>query len=169
MSALSEKMAVAERQGYISLPSEWQPRRWPDFLPAEFICKHTGKLWVSISFLDRLQALRTLAGFAFTITSGYRHETHPDEVEKTRPGSHNSGMGADIQADGLTGWRIVDLAMKQSPPRKDGLMGTVIAAAVDSDLAPFFNIGVQLASGTAKFIHLDCWPARGPEPVMWSY
>jgi hypothetical protein len=38
----------------------------------EFACKHTGKNEIDPDFVSKLDVLREVCGFPFTITSGYR-------------------------------------------------------------------------------------------------
>ena len=51
----------------------------------EFDCTHTGKNEMDDAFLAKLDQLREECGFPFRITSGYRDETHPNEVVKSTP------------------------------------------------------------------------------------
>jgi len=106
----------------------------------EFDCTHTGLNEMDPDFLERLDFLREECGFPFRISSGYRHETHPNERRKSEPGTHNKGIAADILVkDGFERMNVVHNALK---------MG-------------FGGIGVA-----KTFVHVD---ARKTTPVMWTY
>ena len=92
------------------------------------------------AFLERLDQLREECGFPFTITSGFRDETHPNEARKETPGTHNQGIAADIKvSNGTERMNIVHQALK---------MG-------------FGGIGIA-----KTFVHVD---TRTTTPVMWTY
>lgn len=106
----------------------------------EFNCTHTNKNEMDPAFLEKLDALREECGFPFTITSGYRDESHPNEARKKIPGTHNQGIAADIAiSNGTERINIVHQALK---------MG-------------FGGIGVA-----KTFVHVD---TRTTTPVMWTY
>ena len=118
---------------------------YPNFSEAEFTCSHTGKCEMQASFMEKLQALRTAHGKAMTVTSGYRHETHPVEAEKDRPGIHTMGLAVDIACGGSDAYNIMRLAF---------------------DLG-FTGIGVA-QSGRNRFLHLDTY-TKPPRSNVWSY
>ena len=127
--------------------ASWPKHRWPNFSAQEFTCSHTGDLFVDEGFMDALQDLRTRLGEPMTITSGYRHPTHPVEATKSKPGAHTRGMAADIGVRG--GYDIVKLAYDV------GMTG----------------IGIS-QSGSKRFLHLDKVPIGDvaiPRPALWSY
>ena len=106
----------------------------------EFDCTHTGLNEMDQAFLKRLVQLREACGFPFVITSGYRHESHPNEVNKKNPGTHNQGIAADIRVtSGVERMNIVHEAVKMD----------------------FGGIGVA-----KTFVHVD---DRKTTPVMWTY
>lgn len=106
----------------------------------EFNCTHTNKNEMDPDFLERLDFLREECGFPFTITSGYRDKSHPNEARKKIPGTHNQGIAADIAiSNGTERINIVHQALK---------MG-------------FGGIGVA-----KTFVHVD---TRTTTPVMWTY
>jgi len=106
----------------------------------EFACKHTGKNAIEEEFVHRLDALREECGFPFTITSGYRHHTHPVESRKSTIGTHCRGIAADIAVgNGIERATLVANAFKLG----------------------FTGIGV--AKG---FIHVDI---RESDSVLWVY
>lgn len=110
------------------------------FKVSEFDCKETGENKMSEEFLLKLDALRHICGFPFTITSGYRSEQHSVEASKTKPGMHTYGCAADIKAtNGYHKYLIIKHAME---------MG-------------FTGIGVA-----KTFIHVD---TRTTTPVVWNY
>ena len=80
-----------------------------------------------------------------TITSGYRDPKHPIEARKEKPGTHTTGLAADIACNGQDAYDILQIAFELG----------------------FSGIGVQ-QKGSARFIHLDMWE-DGPRPNVWSY
>lgn len=121
---------------------------YPNFSEDEFRCKHTGRCEMSPEFMAKLQRLRIAYGRPMTVTSGYRHPTHPIEAAKARPGSHATGRAVDIGVQGADALRLIVLAV--------GL--------------GFSGIGVQQKGG-GRFIHLDDLPDGGgfSRPMVWSY
>jgi zinc D-Ala-D-Ala carboxypeptidase len=119
--------------------------KYPNFTEAEFTCSHTGKCEMQASFMDKLQALRTAHSKAMTVTSGYRHETHPVEAEKDRPGIHTMGLAVDIACGGSDAYNIMRLAFELG----------------------FTGIGVA-QSGRNRFLHLDTY-TKPPRSNVWSY
>lgn len=109
---------------------------------SEFDCSHTGENRMDPEFLKRLDELRFNCGFPFTITSGYRHPSHPAEAKKAKPGTHSQGIAADIAVS--NSWqrrRIVEEAIE---------MG-------------FRGIGVA-----KTFVHIDDRDEDQPS-VLWTY
>ena len=109
----------------------------------EFDCTHTGTGGDNMDpeFLAKLDELREICGFPFRITSGWRDATHPVELRKAQPGTHNQGIACDIAvSNGFERMNIVHEALK---------MGC------------FNGIGVG-----KNFVHLD---TRKTTPVMWTY
>ena len=110
------------------------------FTKAEFACKHTGKNETKDSFIHSLDQLRHVCGFPFTITSGYRDKTHPEEIGKAVPGQHNRGVAADVRVTGgMQRRKVVEMAF----------------------VVGFTGIGVSKG-----FVHLD---KRNTQPMLWSY
>ena len=118
------------------------------FTESELRCQHTGIYNTDPDFLAKLNAIRHECGFPFVVTSGYRHNTHPIEAKKTRPGAHATGRAVDIAVYGKQAHKVVEVALKH------GMTG----------------IGVQ-QKGAGRFIHLDdidggLYLIR---PTIWSY
>ncbi len=110
------------------------------FKRSEFDCKHTGLNGMAPEFLERLDRLRAACGFAFSITSGYRDTSHPNECRKAKGGTHTQGIAADIRiTNGADRYMIVQNAL---------LLG-------------FTGIGVA-----KTFVHVDI---RETTPVLWTY
>jgi|TARA_R110001632_G_scaffold57930_1_gene141431 uncharacterized protein YcbK (DUF882 family) len=107
----------------------------------EFDCQETGNNAMCPFFLEKLDELRHVCGFSFTITSGYRDPIgHPIESRKNVPGTHAKGIAADIHINsGAEGYKIVQEAMRLG----------------------FTGVGVA-----KTFIHVD---TRTSMPVMWCY
>jgi zinc D-Ala-D-Ala carboxypeptidase len=73
-----------------------------NFSAWEFRCKHTGKTGININLVLAVQKLRDALGSPISISSGYRHPTHPIEARKPNgPGVHSQGLAADIVAPGV--------------------------------------------------------------------
>jgi zinc D-Ala-D-Ala carboxypeptidase len=116
---------------------------YPNFTKAEFDCKHTGFNEMKPEFMKLLQALRLMYGKPMTITSGYRHHTHPVEARKGHTtGEHTLGVCCDIACSGADRYHIIRLALKLGFPR----------------------IGIA-----KKFIHLGIGGAGLPSPTIWDY
>ena len=117
---------------------------YPNFAKSEFDCKHTGLNEMKPEFMAKLQALRAEYGKPMTITSGYRHPTHPIEARKGRSdGEHTRGMCCDIACStGVDRYDIVKLALKYG----------------------FHRIGIA-----KNFIHLGLGGKGLPHNVMWEY
>jgi len=120
---------------------------YPNFTEAEFVCKHTGKVYMRESFMERLQLLRNAYGKPMYISSGYRDPTHPTEAIKAEPGAHTTGHAADIAISGRDAVKLLKLALNGG----------------------FTGIGIQQKGG-GRFIHLDdASPLHFPRPMIWSY
>lgn len=121
---------------------------YPNFSEREFRCKHTGLCDMHPVFMARLQKLRRRFGKPMTISSGYRHPTHPIEAKKAKPGAHASGRACDIAVEGADALQVISLALELG----------------------FTGIGVQQKGG-GRFIHLDDLPHGGgfSRPMVWSY
>jgi len=118
---------------------------YPNFSEAEFACSHTGTCEMQEHFMDALQELRTIYAKPMPITSGYRSPEHPIEARKNKPGTHATGLAADIACSGQDAYDILQIAFELG----------------------FSGIGVQ-QKGSGRFIHLDMWE-DGPRPNVWSY
>jgi len=95
-------------------------------------------------FMEKLQALRNEYGKAMTITSGYRHWTHPVEARKGHTtGEHTKGACADIACtNGGDRFNLIRLALKHG----------------------FTRIGVA-----KTFIHIGIGAPGLPQNVIWDY
>ena len=106
----------------------------------DFDCQETGENEMSVEFIERLDGLRSVCGFPFIVTSGYRSPDHSIEARKEKPGQHAQGIAADIKVVGGVQRRIlVEKALQ---------MG-------------FTGVGVD-----KNFIHVDI---RTTAPVLWVY
>lgn len=124
--------------------TEW---RWPNFIPAEFICPCCKEQKMEPEFLDRLQALRTAYGKPIPITSGYRCPKHNGRVSDTgETGPHTTGRAVDIGARGGDAVSLLREALKLG----------------------FTGFGID-QKGPTRFIHLDDLPGGYPRPNIWSY
>lgn len=128
-------------------PDVWM---WPHFSPDELKCRGTGKLMVVPAFLDKLEALRALCGFALPVTSYYRAPEHNVRVSATGPdGPHTTARASDLSVFG---------------ERAHTVMANAFAIG-------FTGIGVKQHGALEKrFIHLDDLAGTShPRPRVWSY
>jgi uncharacterized protein YcbK (DUF882 family) len=123
-------------------------KKYPNFSPDEFKCRHTGKVEMDPRFMDRLQRLRSQYGRPMPISSGYRHKTHPVEAKKKGTGTHTMGRACDVVVSGQDAFALVDMAITLG----------------------FTGIGIQ-QKGTGRFIHLDDLREEDGflRPTIWSY
>lgn len=84
--------------------------KYDNFTEEEFKCKHTGLCFMDESFMSSLQMLRSTINEPFIINSGYRHKTHPEEINKKTIGEHTLGKAADIKCNGHLLYSILKLA-----------------------------------------------------------
>lgn len=118
--------------------------KYPNFSKEEFNCKHTGKNEMQPDFMQALQNIRTDYNKPMTITSGYRHWTHPVEARKGHTtGEHTRGTCADILCtNGADRFLLVKLALKHGITR----------------------IGIA-----KNFVHLGIGGVGLPLNVIWEY
>lgn len=123
-------------------PAQWQ--LYPNFRKSEFDCKHTGRNEMKHEFMQVLQAIRSEYNRPMTVTSGYRHPTHPVEARKLHSnGEHTQGTCADIACtSSAERFELIRLALKHGITR----------------------IGV---AGT--FLHLGIGGQGLPQRVIWDY
>lgn len=116
----------------------------PLFFKSEFDCKHTGENEMREDFMDALLALRLDYGKPMTITSGYRHPTHPVEAKKPHSqGEHTQGNCCDVACtDSRSRYQLIKLALKHG----------------------FHRIGIH-----PRFIHLGRGGEGLPQDVIWEY
>ncbi len=122
---------------------------WENFTAEEMADSKTGALVFSISFMDRLQALRTALEFPLIVNSGFRTTAHDKAIGGA--GVHTTGRAVDI-----------------------GIYGARYHAMLDLAPAMGFNgIGsFQKGPYAGRFIHLDDLnnnETTGPRPWGWSY
>jgi len=111
------------------------------FTVEEFDCQETGENEMQEAFLLKLDHLREVCGFPFTITSGYRSPNH--SLERKKPnggGTHTRGIAADIAVSGGS--------QRYQIQKHAYALG-------------FTGIGVH-----RKFVHVDI---RDDNPVAWPY
>jgi uncharacterized protein YcbK (DUF882 family) len=119
--------------------------KYKNFTKQEFDCKHTGENLMQTELLEKLQELRNAYGKPMTVSSGYRHPTHPVEKVKSAPGPHTTGLAVDIAVQGAEAHRVLTLALQLG----------------------FTGIGVQQKGG-GRFVHLDMVKSS-LRPTVWSY
>jgi zinc D-Ala-D-Ala carboxypeptidase len=117
-----------------------------NFTLEEMRCRHTGIDGMQPEFMEMLQKCRQIYGRPMTVTSAYRHPTHPIEARKARPGEHAMGLAADIHVTGSDALDLIDAALS----------------------AGFRRIGVnQNGDIRQRFIHLGA--SKDLPPGVWSY
>lgn len=121
--------------------------KYPNFTEDEFKCSHTGECHMNKDFMRKLQALRTECDFAFHVTSGYRHPTHPIEAAKHKAGEHCYGKAVDIAISGNRAMIVLEKARKYG----------------------FIRLGVK-QNKDGHFIHLgSALPSEGFSSTIWTY
>lgn len=123
--------------------------KYPNFGPGEFRCKGEGccggKADMDDEFMKRLQELRTVCGFPFVVTSGYRCPGHNARVNGGP--AHPAGKAADIATSGGQAFALVGMAKQFG----------------------FTGLGVCQKEAN-RFIHLDTYDGPdAPRPWVWSY
>ena len=121
-------------------PKENKMSQFKYFKLEDFDCQETGENEMSTEFIERLDGLRSVCGFPFIVTSGYRSPNHSIEAKKEQPGQHAQGIAADI--------KVVGGAQRRLLVEKALEMG-------------FTGVGVD-----KNFIHVDI---RTTTPVLWVY
>lgn len=82
-----------------------------NFSAWEFRCHYTGKDGIQLKLVEALQKLRDAIDTPISVTSGYRHPSHPVEVRKAAgPGVHSQGIAADIVAPGIDVLHLMEAA-----------------------------------------------------------
>jgi len=105
----------------------------------DFNCQETGENAMDVEFIKSLDHLRSVCGFPFIITSGFRSLEHSVEKAKKASGTHTQGIAADIKVSGG--------AQRLSIVKHASAMG--------------------MSVGVAKtFVHVDI---RKTEPMCWCY
>jgi uncharacterized protein YcbK (DUF882 family) len=121
---------------------------WNDYAPffskSEFDCKHTGLNEMKPEFMNVLMEIRKEYGKAMSITSGYRHHTHPVEARKTHSnGEHTQGRCCDVACvNGADRFNLVRIALKHGITR----------------------IGIA-----KNFLHFGIGGNGLPQNVIWDY
>ena len=114
------------------------------FKPEEFACKcGCGDMDMDADFLRKIDSLRHLCGFPFTITSGKRCPEHNAKIRGARNSQHLYGKAADISLRGEQAHKVVQAA------REIGFNGIGVAQ-----------------KGNGRFIHVD---NRDGSFAFWSY
>jgi len=115
--------------------------KWKYFKLEEFECKYTGMNKINHELIDMLDEAREIAGVPMIVSSGYRHETHPESF-KNPSSSHIKGLAVDI--------KCVDSKSR----------AIILGALVD--------VGFERFGLHKGFIHADIDQAKA-SPVIWLY
>ena len=120
----------------------------PYFTKDEMKCSHTGIEMMDPDFMQQLTLLREAWGKPMVITSAYRHDTHPIEARKAKPGAHTTGRAVDIAVQGEDALNLLELVLAHD----------------------FTGVGIQ-QKGSGRFIHIDNLQSQEgwPRPTIWSY
>jgi len=100
-------------------------------------------------FMEKVEALRVKAGFAFPVTSTARCPTYNSKVSSTgTTGPHTTGRAIDIGVSGPLAYMLLKLAFE----------------------AGFTGVGVNQKGG-GRFVHLDMIEKSQTiiRPTVWSY
>jgi zinc D-Ala-D-Ala carboxypeptidase len=125
-------------------PAQWDKQKelYPNFPKHEFDCSFSGRNEMKHEFMTVLQAIRNEYG-PMSISSGFRHSTHPIEAKKMRPGEHTFGMCADVRCNnGADRYRLITIALKHGITR----------------------IGIA-----KTFVHIGLGAPTVPNNVIWEY
>ena len=121
----------------------------PHFTDAELACRCGCGMLPAPDFIEKIEALRLLAGFPLIVTSAARCAAHNRAVSETGDsGPHTTGRAIDISVQGAQAYRLAQLALAV------GITG----------------IGVK-QMGAGRYLHLDDLQdsATSPRPRLWSY
>ena len=143
-------MGISKRPDYLIDDAAIEAWRWPNFTPAEFACKGTGRMLIVPAYMDKLQRLRTMYGRPIRLTSGYRTPEHNAMVSTTgQHGPHVTARAIDIAVAGEDAVDLLELSFAYE----------------------FTGFGIkQHGPHASRFIHLDdLTPPDFPRPMIWSY
>ena len=114
------------------------------FSAEELSCTHCGEDGFDTDALNAYNTMRHECGFPWIVTSAYRCEDHPMEINKDSVGAHCGGTALDIYFD------------------SDEKLLKIIQSALNNGIQ---RIGIH---DSAKFIHLD-FDDELPSPAYWQY
>lgn len=118
---------------------------WKNFAREEFSCKcgcDTNE--ITDELIDYAQEIRTEAGFALPVTSGYRCPNHKIERDKKKPGTHAKGLAVDFGIRGEQARIVTRIALTKSRG----------------------GVGIN-QKGLARFVHVDIGQGRAGR--IWTY
>lgn len=123
---------------------------WENFTRDEFECKcGCRQNEIRDELINVLQEIRTAAGVPMPISSGYRCKHHPVEAAKSKPGTHQLGLAADIAVSRAAAFKINKAAAQNEKVTALGWS----------------------QKGNTRFIHIDIVEdsLQFPRPTCWSY
>ena len=126
--------------------SDWNPIDTPNFSRKEMQCKcgNCGKSCsMQSEFMDKLQRMSYICGFALIVNSGFRCRLHPVEINKALPGAHVQGRAADLK------------------PFNSHQRFMILKSAFEVGM-----VGVALEN---NFIHVDDGHEHASRPSSWVY
>lgn len=118
----------------------------PHFSDKELACKCGCGMLPAADFMEKVEALRVLAGFPMPVSSAARCAKHNTNVSTTgATGPHTTGRAIDIAVTGAQAYRLVQLALAIG----------------------FTGVGIS-QKGQGRYVHID--DLTGPtRPALWSY
>lgn len=102
----------------------WDKKRWPNFQPREFACKHCGEAYYHPEAFDRIQQARTDAGIPFIINSAHRCWRHNARVGGAPKSAHKK-IAFDVAVTHATKRTILE-ALRRAGFTTFGFYGTFI-------------------------------------------
>lgn len=159
---------------------------YANFTPAELACRHSGELNPNIqaehALMSDIQLVRDIVNEPMPVTSAYRCATHPDEINKVKPGTHNKAA-IDLGVSFVLGHKTLQVAMalpyiklieriaehvlEHGGIDKKSFDRMLNAAKYHNGVMPasFNGIGIHQKGDDGRFLHFD---KRGYRS-LWTY
>jgi uncharacterized protein YcbK (DUF882 family) len=104
-----------------------------NFTDDEFKCPCCGKEEMDRDFVEKLQIARDIANIPFRINSGWRCQSHNQEVGGVQSSSHLKGLASDIQAENSQKRFTIVKSLTQAGFQRIGVAKTFIHVDDDTD------------------------------------
>lgn len=141
------KRITADHWRDIEISGQWI---WDKFSLPKMACRQSGRIDISVDFMNRLSAVREEFGKPMFETSGYRSPEYNDAISSTgRTGPHVMGQAVDIAIYGESLYDLLPLLKRHG----------------------FTGIGLnQSGKFAGRFLHIDTIArGEGPRPTVWTY